>query len=124
MNTSIGDKIRILRTIRGYSQKGLAILSGLKQENISYLESNKFRKKIDEEKLNRIAKALNVTVQELEKMDVDRLSECSTKYHDGGLSFSDPFLSKSEEILFLQREVVHLLQRLNQLYGANFQEKF
>jgi|LakMenE01Jun11ns_1017448.scaffolds.fasta_scaffold9663171_1 transcriptional regulator with XRE-family HTH domain len=60
MKYNIGEKIRILRTMKGYSQQGLAKTIGLKQENISYLESNKAKKEISIEFMKKLANAFDM----------------------------------------------------------------
>lgn len=56
---TIGDKIRVLRSIKGFSQSGLAVACGLKQGQISYLEKSKNKKECDPEILDKICLALN-----------------------------------------------------------------
>ena len=71
----IGEKIRLLRTLKGYSQEGLAITAGLKQENISYIENNRSKKEIKSEIISRIAEALDVKAEDLKYSSISALIE-------------------------------------------------
>ena len=58
---SLGEKIRIYRILRGYSQAGLASQAGLTQGQISNIETNKYKREIEPEVLKAILKSLDIS---------------------------------------------------------------
>ncbi len=111
MQLSLGDKIRLLRTMKGYSQKGLAISAGLRQENISYVESNKNRKPLCRQVLEKIAAALNMSVEEIEYFEPAG-SRLAASHEAAKISaHADPGF-----IIALQKETINMLQLLNENY--------
>ena len=64
---NIGKNIRIIREIKDLTQEGLAKLTGYSQRHISRLENN--QSPINEKCLNSIAKALDISKDEIKKLD-------------------------------------------------------
>ncbi|MFZ1527419.1 MAG: helix-turn-helix transcriptional regulator [Ferruginibacter sp.] len=111
MQLSLGDKIRLLRTMKGYSQKGLALSAGLRQENISYVESNKNRKPLCRQLLERIAAALHMSVEEIEYFEPVGSKQAAVQEAAKQLQPTDPGF-----IIALQKETINMLQLLNENY--------
>jgi len=65
---NIGGNIRLIRGIKKLTQKGLADLTGFSQRHISRLENG--QSPINEKRLNRLAKALNVPVEKIKNLDI------------------------------------------------------
>lgn len=63
---TIGEKIRMYRNYKGYSQEGLAKISGVSQSQISFIEKNRNKKKCDEVVLNKLSKALDISTENLQ----------------------------------------------------------
>ncbi|MEG9327027.1 helix-turn-helix transcriptional regulator [Salinimicrobium catena] len=59
----IGRKISRIRELRGMKQEALAAEMGISQQSISHIEKSEF---VEDEKLERIAKALGVTKEGIE----------------------------------------------------------
>ena len=76
--TTMGDKIRVLRSIKGFSQSGLAVACGLKQGQISYLEKSKNKKECDPEILDKICLALNTSLIGITNFGTDYKNYIST----------------------------------------------
>lgn len=87
---NVAAKIRMLRKEKGITQKGLALLSGLAEITIRQYEAAKYVPKL--EQLRKIAKALNVRVEELyETDDYDtehQLLKINSWMEDAGLSLN------------------------------------
>lgn len=123
-NYTTGDKIRILRTNNRFSQKGLALSTGLKQVNISYIENNKNKKCINPNILEKIANALNMTVDEIimynpEKNMGNYLSD----------NAKNPLILQSEslnnhKIITLQHEAINTLLKLNGFYREKLKNAY
>ncbi|MEP6928682.1 MAG: helix-turn-helix transcriptional regulator [Flavobacterium sp.] len=64
----IGRNISRIRELKGMKQEALAIAIGISQQTVSNLEASET---IDEEKLNQIAKALEVTVEAIKNFSED-----------------------------------------------------
>ncbi len=64
---NLAKKIKELRKLKGYTQDDLAYYSGIARSTIGNLETA--QNDIVLSKLNKIAKALNVTISELLKFD-------------------------------------------------------
>src|SRR4051812_26545597 len=65
---NIGKKIERIREIKGIKQEALATAIGVTQQAISKLEQSEM---IDEEKLQKIAEALGVTVENIKNFNED-----------------------------------------------------
>lgn len=71
------DRLRVYRTVRGFSQKGLGLAVGLKQGQISDLETGKNKKACDPKLFEKICTALGTTVEGL-----NNFGSNSTIYQD------------------------------------------
>ena len=60
---TIGEKIKALRKERGWTQKALALISGIAEITIRNYEAGKYKPKLD--KLEMLSKAFSITVTEL-----------------------------------------------------------
>lgn len=117
-----GDKIRLLRTIKGYSQKGLATTTGLKQENISYIESNKMKKNIKPEIFEKLATAFNMKPEELENFNPTKL--IYNNFQDNAkqeIFIQNLTFNNQEKIIALQNDTIDTLQKLNEMYKKQLQ---
>ncbi len=63
---TLGEKVRMYRNLKGYSQEGLAKTAGISQSQVSFIEKNKNKKKCDEVIVKKICKALQITEDELQ----------------------------------------------------------
>lgn len=70
---SLGEKIRLLRTLKNFKQEWLADATGLSQKTISKIESNGHAKPLSRERLHLLAGAFGVTAQQLEGNDLTEL---------------------------------------------------
>lgn len=64
----IGRKISRIRELRGMKQEALAAELGMSQQSVSHLEQSE---SIEEEKLEKVAKALGVTKEGIKKFSED-----------------------------------------------------
>ncbi|HRD42737.1 MAG: helix-turn-helix transcriptional regulator [Bacteroidetes bacterium] len=124
MNFTIGEKIRILRNIKGFSQKGLASCTGQKQECISYIESNKMKKPLNRSTLAKLAGAFDLTPEQLERFDPSKF----VYNHFEENAKQDIFIqslifSSNDKILTLQQETIETLQKLNDMYKEQLKAK-
>lgn len=87
---TIGEKIRMYRNYKGYSQKGLAKISGVSQSQISFIEKNRNKKKCDDVVLNKLSKALDISTQYLQNFGELNNDIYSSAVHD---------LNKKEKLL-------------------------
>lgn len=62
---TLGEKVRLFRNLKGYSQDGLAKSAGISQSQISYIEKSKNKKKCNEIIFKKICKGLEVSEDEL-----------------------------------------------------------
>jgi transcriptional regulator with XRE-family HTH domain len=111
---SIGEKIRVLRTAKGYSQTGLAKSTGLQQGQISYIETCKNKKDLDASHIEKICAALDTTLDGLEGLGTD--NEHYLKAVDN--------LNKEETAVFNtfitdQNSMESLLQTMNIIFKIN-----
>ena len=67
----IGNKIRQIRTLKGFSQDNMATELGISQKAYSLIENNESN--INEEKLNKISKILKVTVDDIKNFNSDKI---------------------------------------------------
>jgi transcriptional regulator with XRE-family HTH domain len=75
---SIGDRIKQVRTQKGFSTYDISEKTGVSQSTISKLENNK--RKADYEILIKISKALNVDIEDFFKED--HPTQCNHKIMD------------------------------------------
>src|SRR6476469_6679491 len=80
----IGRKISRIRELRGMKQEALALELGISQQAISKLEQSQ---KVEEEVLEKIAKALGVTAEGIEKFNEEAVFNIiGNSYHDNSSS--------------------------------------
>jgi transcriptional regulator with XRE-family HTH domain len=112
MQYLLGDKIRILRSLKGYSQKGLAKATGISQEAISYIETNKTRKQVRPIVLERIAVTLGTQVQELLQFNPALITSNASIS-----ALSQPQNESSQQqVIHLQQQTLAMLENLNKMY--------
>lgn len=112
----VGDKIRKIRNLRGFSQEQLAKKLNITAQAYSALEQN--RTKLDIDRLNQIADALGVSVDDIESFDEKTLFINAQKNRDSFIiSCSDDksisvlenvIQQNNEEIAFLRQQIVEL----------------
>ncbi|MCC8409071.1 helix-turn-helix domain-containing protein [Mucilaginibacter sp. UR6-1] len=118
----IGRKIARIRELKGIKQEALAIDLGVSQQTISNIEKSD---KIEEEVLEKIAKALGVPADAIKNFSEEAVINIisSTLHHTSGLvnynptfTFNpiDKWLEVLEENKKLYNEKVELLERLLQ----------
>ena len=123
-NYSTGDSIRILRTKKRYSQKGLAAAAGLKQVNISYIENNKNKKGINPHFLEKITDAIDTTPAEIENYDAV-VKTMGHAYYDNTnreIYFQELSVSNRDKIISLQHETIQTLETLNTAYKKQLEK--
>jgi transcriptional regulator with XRE-family HTH domain len=98
---SLGDNIRRIRRAKNLSQDQLANLAGLSRPTVSMIEGGK---NAEQATINAIAKALNVSVSELNQTD-NAPKEISTPY-------SAP-APKEEDRVYTEDEAVYIKGRLD-----------
>ena len=111
-NVHQGHNVKRLRESKGISQQGLEPLVNLSQQTISRYEDKRV---IDEEMLQRFAKALEVPVEILKNMEEDA---CFNYYIENN-TFSDHAVAGTqnnynplEEVIKLCNEKVELYERM------------
>ena len=112
MTGDTGERIRTLRTSRGWSQSGLAAAIGVSKSYLSHIEAG--RRPVGPEVLRKIADALDVDVAQLEQgVPVDALEELHVKLRFAEMSLrnGDWDLAASEFAAALERAKSLPLQR-------------
>ncbi|WP_288878846.1 helix-turn-helix domain-containing protein [Pedobacter panaciterrae] len=119
--SSIGRKIERVRKIKGFKQDALARMIGVSPQTISRLEQSD---NIDEEKLEQIAKALGVTVDDIKNFDEEAIFNnfiennetinqgCDVVYNSESV---EKIVELYEALLKSEREKIEMLQK--QLQG-------
>lgn len=75
----IGRKIAHIRELRGLKQEALAYAIGLSQQTISNMEKSE---KVDEDKLEMIAKELDVSVEAIKNFSEEGMISYLTSFND------------------------------------------
>ncbi len=102
----IGRKISRIRELRGMKQEALAQELGISQQAISKLEQSD---KIEEEVLDKIAKALGVTAEGLKHFTEDSVFNNINNFHDNSIQNN---FNPIEKVIQLYDEKIALLERL------------
>lgn len=102
----IGRKISRIRELRGMKQEALAQELGISQQAISKLEQSE---KIEEEVLDKIAKALGVTAEGLKHFTEDSVFNNINNFHDNSIQNN---FNPIEKVIQLYDEKIALLERL------------
>lgn len=107
MPHSYGEKIRIIRLIRGYNEHYMASKLKITQQAYSYLE--RVQKNISEEQLLCINKILDIPKDFLERFNPDILMENIQHDHiwrESGMTYSQLFANDSNETIRLLTELI------------------
>jgi len=116
--SSIGRKIERVRRIKGFKQDALARMIGVSPQTISRLEQSD---NIDEEKLEQIAKALGVTVEDIKNFDEEAIFNnfiennetinqgCDVVYNSNSV---EKIVELYEALLKSEREKLALIEKL------------
>ncbi|GHU75102.1 hypothetical protein FACS1894188_05220 [Clostridia bacterium] len=104
---SVGDKIRVYRAERRMTQKALSVATGIPEITLRGYESNKFVPKID--KINKIAEALNVSVENLTS------GTSSWRGADGHIHIKIPTVLDENKLKDLKRQVKEDMKFLNKV---------
>ena len=115
---SFGDRLRVYRTGKGFSQKGLGLAVGLKQGQISDLENSKNKKECDPKFFEKICMALDTTVDGL-----NNFGSSNTIYQN-----AIKHLNKKEAEIYTtfssdQKSIESLLLTMNILFKINDEYK-
>lgn len=120
-STGIGRRIERLRELRGMKQDALASILGVSQQTISRIEKSDT---LDEEKLEQIAKALDVSVEAIKNFDIETAINLFNSIHSNQFDnhsvaiyqqFSpiEKIVELYEALLKSEREKIELLERLS-----------
>jgi transcriptional regulator with XRE-family HTH domain len=82
---NIGEKIRLARTIRGYSQEYMAQQMKITQKTYSQIENN--QTKIDVEKLKEITSVLELDLEKL--LSLDESNIFNNTYHNNAENYKN-----------------------------------
>lgn len=93
---NLGRNIQRIRELKGIKQKSLATVLGVKQQSISYLEQSET---IDHEKLERIAQAMDIKVEDILNFRED--AQIVNNAHDQATIFNyvEQYLNPIETIV-------------------------
>ena len=84
----IGRKISRIRELRGMKQEALAAELGISQQSVSQLEQSE---SIEEEKLEKVAKALGVTKDVIRNFSEERAINYFNNFYDNSASQGNSF---------------------------------
>ena len=106
---SIGRKIEKIRRLRGMTQTELGDLLGISKQAVSKMEQTK---QIDDERINVIAKALNVCPDAIRNFNEEAtFSIIANTYQDHSASVNYQF-NPIEKIIELYQEKITLYERM------------
>ena len=112
-NNHIGRKISRIRELRGMKQEALAEALGISQQSVSQLENSET---VEDEKLERVAKALGVTKEAIENFSEENiLNIISNSFHDNSALNAvlyNPTFNPIDKIVALYEEKEKLFERL------------
>lgn len=106
----IGNRIKKLRELRGYSQEYMAKKLGVSQEQYSYIESK--QKSISEEQKKKIASLLEVSMEYLEQFNPLVLIQNSQLAHSNNSLNLEQIIIQSHENE--RRSYLELIERLKE----------
>lgn len=113
-----GRNITKIRQEKGIKQEALAIDLNMSQQTVSRLEK---KRTIDDNTLNKVAKALNVPVEKIKEAEESLMNiiirnndfhDSSTEYGNIGIIVGDQANTNVDKILELQQENKELYERL------------
>lgn len=84
----IGRKISRIRELRGMKQEALAAELGMSQQSVSHLEQSE---SIEDEKLEKVAKALGVTKDVIRNFSEERAINYFNNFYDNSASQGNSF---------------------------------
>ena len=105
----IGRKISRIRELRGMKQEALAAELGISQQSVSHLEQSE---SIDDDKLEKVAKALGVTKEGIKNFSEERVMNFFNNFHDHSFSNSQATFNASHCTFNPLDKVVELYERL------------
>jgi transcriptional regulator with XRE-family HTH domain len=121
----LGNNVRKIRELKGLKQGALADMIGEKQQYISTLEHHEH---IDDAKLQRIADALNITVNAIKEFNDDAaINNIGNNFHDNSVLQNlqyhsypmEKVVELYEQLLDAEREKVKLYQEMIALLKAS-----
>lgn len=109
----IGEKIRKLRELKGYDQHYMASVLGIDQSNYSRIESD--TTSVSEDRLQKIANALNVTPDYIKRFDDKIVFENCSQGNFGAFNVQHYHLSENEKetyekLLSAKDDIIDLLR--------------
>lgn len=111
-NTHIGRKIARIRELRGMKQDALAMELGISQQAVSKIEQSET---VEEETLERVAKALGVTADGIQKFNEEAvfniISNTFTDHSSNNNNYQCTF-NPIDKIIELYEEKQALMERL------------
>lgn len=110
-NNLIGRKIGRIRELRGMKQETLAEELGISQQAISNIENSE---KVDDAKLNEIAKALGVTKEGIQQFNEDSIFNYFNSFHDSSAFNTHCTFNPLDKLMEAHEENRKLYERLLQ----------
>lgn len=117
--STLGTKIRKLRELRNLKQEHMADVLGISQSSYSKIEKDETE--VGHERLEQIAKALDLSVQDIlafdEKMIFNIMHNTTGIYNNGGThyhQFTDELKKLYEDKIKLLEEMNEMLKRENE----------
>lgn len=117
----IGERIRKIRSLKGYSQDYMSDLLEISQSTYSDIEKNK--SKIDFERVKKIAEIFEVELNDLISFDENQVFNNTFNEKSNGFfnvekviteSFDKERISYQEQIIFLKEEILYLRKKLDE----------
>jgi transcriptional regulator with XRE-family HTH domain len=115
----IGRKIERIRELRGMKQESLASALGISQQAVSKMEASE---EVDEEKLQKVAQALNVTAEAIKNFNEEAALSYFNSFNDNSIGAFNNFncvfnpiekiVELYERLLKSEQEKVEMLQTL------------
>ncbi|MDD3004842.1 helix-turn-helix transcriptional regulator [Flavobacterium sp.] len=117
----IGERIRKIRSLKGYSQDYMSDLLEISQSAYSDIEKNK--SKIDFQRVQKIAEIFEVELNDLISFDENQVFNNTFNEKSNGFfnvekviteSFDKERISYQEQIIFLKEEILYLRKKLDE----------
>jgi len=117
----IGERIRKIRTIKGFSQDYVAGLLSISQSAYSDIEKNKT--KIDFQRAQKIAEIFEMELNDLISFNDNQVFNNTFNEKSNGFfnverviteSFDKERISYQEQIIFLKEEIIYLRKKLDE----------
>jgi transcriptional regulator with XRE-family HTH domain len=110
---NIGHKIERIRTLRGMKQETLASVLGVTQQAVSKLEKSD---EIDDDRLEKIAQALEVSVDTIKNFDDQAAVNYFNTFNDNSLSNSNGAFSAFQCTFNPLEKLLEALEENKKLY--------